>query len=159
MRLSPLHRRAAVAVALLAAALGGWAAAGLALKPAKAVEVWKAQSCGCCVEWISYMERHGYKVTVHDVDDVDPVKDGLGVPEEVRSCHTARIGDLVVEGHVPVEALEKVLAERPPGVRGIAVPDMPPGAPGMDESDEPFTVVTFGGGGVAPYGTYRQPAD
>ncbi|HLO79284.1 MAG TPA: DUF411 domain-containing protein [Magnetospirillum sp.] len=114
-----------------------------------AIEVWKSQTCGCCTSWIAYMEDHGYAVTVYDVDDVEPLKDKFNVPAELRACHTARIAGYVVEGHVPVESIAKVLAERPKGVEGIAVAGMPDGAPGMDEDGSPFDVMTFGGGKTA----------
>lgn len=154
-------KRIITIAAILVAALGGWTAfhfAGAKTPPAsagaKVAEVWKSKSCGCCNDWISYMEDHGYAVTVHDVDDVDPLKDELKVPEQARSCHTAKIGGYVVEGHVPVEALDKLLAERPKGVIGIAAPGMPSGAPGMDTDKEPYPVVTFGNGKVTLLGTY-----
>lgn len=144
-------RRAVFAVILLLAALAGGAFFVWFTTPAagaKVVEVWKSQTCGCCTSWIAYMEDNGYAVTVHDVDDVDPIKDQFNVPAELRSCHTARIGGYVIEGHVPVEAIAKVLAENPKDVEGLAVPGMPPGAPGMDEDDSPYPVLTFGAGKI-----------
>lgn len=150
-------KRVLAILAVLAAALGGWAAFQFTSAPpanAKTAEVWKSQSCGCCTSWIAYMEDHGYQVTVHDVDDVDPIKDQLKVPEQARSCHTAKIGGYVVEGHVPVEALDKLLAERPKGVIGIAAPGMPSGSPGMDSDTAPYPVVTFGNGKVTLLGNY-----
>lgn len=150
-------RRLLAIAAILVAALGGWASvhlAGAKVPSAKVAEVWKSQSCGCCTGWVSYLEAKGYTVTVHDVDDVDPIKDQLKVPEEARSCHTAKIGDLVVEGHVPVEAIDKVLAERPKGVTGIAAPGMPSGSPGMDVDKKPYPVVTFGNGKTTLLGRY-----
>jgi hypothetical protein len=142
----------ALTAALLAAAFGGWAAVRWAIpQPASAntIEVWKSQTCGCCTSWIAYAESNGYQVTVHDVDDVDPIKDQFNVPPELRSCHTGRIAGYVIEGHVPVAAIAKVVAERPSGVEGIAVPGMPSGAPGMDDDDSPYPVVTFGAGKVS----------
>lgn len=144
-------KRLALIAAVLAAALGGWSVTRWVNDAtAKTIEVWKSQTCGCCTSWIAYMEDNGYTVTVHDVDDVDPVKDQFNVPTELRSCHTARIGGYVIEGHVPVEAIAKVLADKPKGVEGIAVPGMPPGAPGMDEDDSPYPILTFGGGKITP---------
>ncbi|MCR6632338.1 MAG: DUF411 domain-containing protein [Magnetospirillum sp.] len=78
-------------------------------------------------------------------------------PPSLRSCHTARIGGYVIEGHVPVQAIAKVLAERPRGVEGIAVPGMPPGAPGMDEDDSPYPVLTFGQGKIEPLEPVAAP--
>lgn len=150
-------KRAILAAPLLAAALGGWAVTRWATATSTtAIEVWKSQTCGCCTSWIAYVEDHGYAVTVHDVDDVDPIKDQFNVPAELRSCHTARIGGYVIEGHVPVEAITKVLTDKPKDIDGLAVPDMPPGAPGMDEDDSPYPVIAFGAGGIHPLDFLRQ---
>ncbi len=151
-------KRIFAVLAVAAAAAGGFATyqfAGATPASAKTAEVWKAESCGCCGSWVTYMEEHGYKVTVHVVDDVDPLKDKLGIPEQARSCHTSKIGGLVVEGHVPVEAIDKVLAEHPKRVAGIAAPGMPSGSPGMDVDTKPFPVVTFGDGKVQMLGMYN----
>lgn len=146
-------KRVLVALAMLTSVLAGAGAYMGAMAPRpgdKSIEVWKSQTCGCCTAWIAYMEDNGFVVTVHDVDDVDPIKDRFNVPTELRSCHTARINGIVVEGHVPAEAVARLAAERPKGVEGVAVPDMPPGAPGMDEDDSPYPVLTFGNGKIAP---------
>lgn len=107
------------------------------------VTVYFSPTCGCCKEWIRYLQAHG--VQVHGVlqDDLRPLKERLGVPEAVRSCHTARVGPYTVEGHVPVEAIARLLQERPP-VAGIAVPGMPAGAPGMGGTPAgPLEIVAF----------------
>ncbi|MGE5546814.1 MAG: DUF411 domain-containing protein [Solirubrobacterales bacterium] len=144
-------------VAALAAmvALGGigLASPASAAPAPKTVEVWKSRLCGCCGGWVEYMEAKGYAVTVHNDDDMEAVKNRLGVPEDVRSCHTAKIGDYVIEGHVPVEAIDKLFAERPK-VTGIAAPGMPQGSPGMNGKKEPNVVVTFGGGAPKVFGRY-----
>ena len=144
-------RRLAFALALLVAAAAGWALVRVAQADARVIEVWKSQTCGCCTEWIAYVEGHGYKVEVHQVEDVDPVKDQFQVPEEARSCHTARIGGYTIEGHVPAEAIDKLLAMAPKGIAGLAVPGMPDGAPVMDEDGSPYTVVSFGPAGIKPF--------
>jgi hypothetical protein len=95
------------------------------------VVVYKSPSCGCCGQWVDYMRRSGYTVTVHDQDDVTPVKRAAGVPDEAASCHTAQIGGYVVEGHVPVEAIRRMLREKP-NIVGLAVPGMVAGSPGME---------------------------
>lgn len=132
-------------------------AAGLILAAAPAwardAVVYKSPSCGCCQGWATYLERNGYKVTVIERDDMEPVKDGLGVPAEMRSCHTAKIEGYVIEGHVPVAAIDKLLAEKPK-VKGIAAPGMPPGSPGMSGPKAPNPVFTFGGGESRLLGTY-----
>ncbi|MBB3951491.1 DUF411 domain-containing protein [Aureimonas jatrophae] len=94
--------------------------------------------------------KHGFDVTVEDREDMTAVKRSLGVTEAVESCHTARIGGYVVEGHVPMEAVDRLLAERPQ-VAGIAAPGMPAGSPGMgDDLDAEFDVLSFGGASAAP---------
>ena len=108
------------------------------------VEVWKSPTCGCCKEWVSYLERAGFPVTVNDTSNMNSVKARLGLPgPSVASCHTAMIDGYVVEGHVPVSDIERLLAERP-DVIGISAPGMPMNSPGMG-SDEPkgYDVVSF----------------
>lgn len=107
-----------------------------------AVTVWKSPTCGCCGEWVSYMRRKGYAVAVHVVDDPYEIKQRLGVPDELWSCHTALIDGYVVEGHVPEMAIVKLLAERP-ALKGIALPGMPEGSPGMDGVPGRYRVVGF----------------
>ena len=96
-----------------------------------AVATWKTPTCGCCSAWVDYMRKHGYRVSATDVADVGPVKRQHGLPEDMESCHTSLIGGYVVEGHVPVEDIRRMLAERP-NIIGIAAPGMPHGSPGME---------------------------
>jgi len=137
--------------ALLGTVAAGGAAAllrGLGSSPASAapaVTVWKAESCGCCGAWVDHMRKAGFPVTVHTVDDVDPVKARLGVPERLQSCHTAEVDGYVLEGHVPADSVARLLRERP-AAKGIAVPGMPQGSPGMETGvKDPYHVVLFGG--------------
>lgn len=114
--------------------------------PALAAElatVYRSPSCGCCEEWVSYLKSKGFDATVISTDDLGAVKENMHVPADMQSCHTALIGGYVVEGHVPVEAIAKLLAEKPQ-VTGIAVPGMPGGSPGMSGPKEPFTTYAFG---------------
>jgi hypothetical protein len=120
--------------------------------PRQAV-VYKESSCGCCSGWVEYLEQHGWRVTVHDVDDLDAVKDRMGVPDQVRSCHTAKIGGYVIEGHVPIEAIDRLFREKRK-ITGIAAPGMPQGSPGMSGRKEPNPIYTFGGGPSRLLGTY-----
>lgn len=125
------------------AALGG-GLVFLAL-PAAAGEmtVWKSPSCGCCGAWIAHMRAAGFGVVVKDVEDVGPIKRAKGVTPERASCHTAVIDGYVVEGHVPADSLKRLLVERP-AVKGIAVPGMPMGSPGMEgPHKDPYDVVLF----------------
>lgn len=137
--------------AVLALGLGSMGLPGLvrAAVPAggAAVEVWKAASCECCEGWVRHMRAAGFEVTVHTVDDVTPMKRIAGVPDDLASCHTARVGGYVLEGHVPADDVRRLLAERPQA-RGLAVPGMPQDAPGMDMGvGQPYQVMLFGGAG------------
>ena len=110
--------------------------------------VYKSASCGCCKSWVQHMERAGFTVVVHDTEELQGVKDESGVPNELRSCHTARIGSYVIEGHVPATDVRRLLRERP-AVAGLAVPGMPSGSPGMEGgTSERYDVMTFGGPGA-----------
>ncbi|HTH18237.1 MAG TPA: DUF411 domain-containing protein [Magnetospirillum sp.] len=132
---------------LPALALAAWAVPALA---AEQFTVYKAASCGCCTGWVEYMKAKGHDAKVVTMDDVTPIKQRHHVPEAVQSCHTAVIDGYVIEGHVPVEAVDRLLAERPK-VTGIAAPGMPQGSPGMSGPKEPFTVYSFGPDGYKPF--------
>lgn len=95
------------------------------------VIVHKSPSCGCCGAWVEHMRSAGFEVEVRDSDDLDPIKKSLGVPADKASCHTAQVGDYFVEGHVPADDVKRLLTEHP-DARGLAVPGMPPGSPGME---------------------------
>jgi len=93
------------------------------------VTLHKDPYCGCCVKYAEYLEDHGYNVTMIDHNNMAPVKQRLGT-DQAASCHTVEIEGYVVEGHVPVAAIDKLLAERP-NIKGIALPGMPYNSPGM----------------------------
>lgn len=95
-----------------------------------AMTVYKSSSCGCCSGWTGYAQGKGFAASTVNTEDMASVKARLGVPRGVESCHTAVVGDYFVEGHVPAEAIAKLLEEQP-DIRGIALPDMPSGSPGM----------------------------
>jgi hypothetical protein len=138
-----INRR--LTLALLAAAI----APPLKAAARPAVVIHRSPSCGCCGAWANYLRRAGFPVTIINEDDLAPVKLRAGLPESLQSCHTAFIEGYVVEGHVPIEAIEKMLAMRP-AVLGIAVPDMPGGSPGMEvlgTKPDPFKVISFAKGG------------
>jgi hypothetical protein len=114
--------------------------AGAARPP---LTVYKDPSCGCCKAWIAHMEKSGFLVTAHDDADMDALKDHYGVPSGVRSCHTALVGNYVIEGHVPAADVDRLLKEQPK-VAGLAVPGMVRGSPGMEGSmSKPYTVLAF----------------
>lgn len=107
--------------------------------------VYKSASCGCCRNWVEHMQQAGFTVVVHDMDDIQTVKDESGVPAALRACHTALVGKYIIEGHVPASDVRRLLRERP-AVAGVAVPGMPAGSPGMESgAAERYDVVTFGG--------------
>lgn len=104
--------------------------------------VHKTPTCGCCKVWVEHLIAEGFAVEVRDVDDLGPIKTQVGVPPGKGSCHTAEVEGYFVEGHVPAEDIRRLLAERP-AARGITVPGMPLGSPGMEVPDgrvEPYTV-------------------
>ena len=92
--------------------------------------IYKSPNCGCCVGHASYLTGQGYKVEKIETEDIDSIKEKYNIPREYQSCHTTIIGDYFVEGHVPAEAIIKLLEEKPE-IDGIALPDMPAGSPGM----------------------------
>ena len=103
--------------------------------------VYKSPTCGCCTKWAEYMEANGYAVELVDTDDLGAIKDRLGVPRDLRSCHTATLGDYVIEGHVPVTDIRRLLATEPRGILGV--PGMPLGSPGMEDprGSQPYDSV------------------
>jgi hypothetical protein len=105
-----------------------------------AVQLYKNPQCSCCEGYAAYLRQHGFSVTTTPTHDLTLIRRRFGVPEQLAGCHTMIIGDYVVEGHVPIGALNKLLSERPK-IRGISLPGMPEGSPGMTgEKTEPFTV-------------------
>ncbi|MEZ5931186.1 MAG: DUF411 domain-containing protein [Alphaproteobacteria bacterium] len=110
------------------------------------VKVYKSPTCGCCSMWVEHLLASGFEVEAEDVADLDAVKRMAGVPGHLLACHTAMVDGYVIEGHTPAAAIEKLLAERP-AIRGLAVPGMPAGSPGMPSSEpERYDVIAFGGG-------------
>lgn len=107
--------------------------------------VFKSPYCGCCTAWVDHMRENGFEVEVVDKEDISAIKRMLAVPDELQSCHTARINGYVIEGHVPAEDVKRLLAEKT-DVIGLAVPGMPAGSPGMEmgERKDPYAVVSFG---------------
>ena len=107
-------------------------AAGTAgAQSATQIEVFKSPYCGCCEKWVEHMERNGFKVSTHNVSDVPAARKNLGMPDRFGSCHTARTGGYVIEGHVPAADVQRLLKEKPKAI-GLAAPGMPQGSPGME---------------------------
>jgi hypothetical protein len=123
-------------------------ATGAASSAPIAATLYKDPSCGCCTKWGDHLRGNGFAVTARDRSDMDTLKDSLGVPAALRSCHTAIVGKYVVEGHVPANDVKKLLASAPKDVVGIAVPGMPTGSPGMEGGRvDKYDVVAFLAGG------------
>ncbi|NCS98990.1 hypothetical protein GW764_02270 [Candidatus Parcubacteria bacterium] len=101
--------------------------------------VYKSPYCGCCGKWSSYMEEFGYSVENINVQDLSTVKEEHGVPYELESCHTTIVDGYVVEGHIPNEAVQKLLSEEP-DIKGIGMAGMPSGSPGMPGPKEDFLI-------------------
>lgn len=122
---------------------------------AATIEVMKSQYCGCCAKWIEHLKQHGFEVKVTDTERLGAIKDELKVPEALRSCHTAKAGKYVVEGHVPADDIKRMLKEQPAGT-GLAVAGMPMGAPGMEHGGhkEPYKVMLFSGTGSKVYASH-----
>ena len=124
---------------------------GAAERPAAAaalpkVTVYKTSSCGCCRLWVDHMKQNGFDVQAMDVSsaDVRAVSKAAGLKDEDTSCHTAKIGNYVVEGHVPASDIKRMLKEKP-AIAGIAAPGMPMGSPGMEQGSakEAYDVLAF----------------
>lgn len=124
-----------LAIAVAALSLGAPAA------ELPAVEVHKSPYCGCCSEWAKHMMDSGFRVKAINVNDIPAARKKLGMPERYASCHTARIGSYVVEGHVPADDIKRLLKEQPTAI-GLAAPGMPGGSPGMESAGkEPYDVL------------------
>lgn len=112
--------------------LGALPFASLAQSPAKVlVEVWKDPTCGCCKDWVRHLEEFGFAVKVSE-SGRNAMRQKLGIPERLASCHTALVGGYGIEGHVPAPAIRKLLKEKPAAI-ALVVPGMPVGSPGMDD--------------------------
>jgi hypothetical protein len=119
--------------------------------------VTKDPSCGCCSAWVDHIRAAGFPVEVIESTEVNRLKVRLGVPRDLASCHTAEVGGYVIEGHVPADAVKRILAERPQA-KGLAVPGMPVGSPGMEVegvANDVYDVVLFGPGGERVFARYR----
>jgi hypothetical protein len=114
-------------------------------------EIWKDPNCGCCQAWADHLKTAGFEVRIHETEEMNGVKAMNRVPAELASCHTAKIGGYVIEGHVPASDIMRLLTEKPQ-VHGLAVPGMPLGSPGMEMPDgekEAYDVMSFDEGGKA----------
>ena len=135
----------------LAMLLGASLSFGSALASAEAehnIHVYKSPTCGCCTDWIKHLEDNGFEVDVSEVDNVTPVKIEAGLTPALASCHTAFIDDYAIEGHVPADDIKRLLSQAPQA-RGLSVPGMPAGSPGMEMGDrkDRYQVLLFNANG------------
>ncbi len=135
----------AIAVMMLSAVAGMNVSMAASDKPV--IKMFKSPTCGCCAKWGDRAKAAGYKVEIINTENMDAVKKLATVPDYLQACHTASVGGYIVEGHVPMEMVDQLLETRPK-VKGIAVPGMPTGSPGMEYGNEreAFKVISFGGG-------------
>ena len=135
--MKPVRKSILLLIAMLA-----WAAAATAYaQRIPTVTVYKTATCGCCKDWVKHLESNGFRVESHDVTDLDRIKQNLGVRPQYASCHTAIADGSALEGHVPAGDIKRLLAERPKG-RGLAVPGMPGGSPGMESAPkQPYATL------------------
>jgi hypothetical protein len=135
------------------------AAASVAAKELPPVLVHKSASCGCCGAWVDHLRDAGFIVRVNETEDMNPIKERLGVPYGKGSCHTAEVGGYMVEGHVPAGDIKRLLLERPQA-KGLVLPGMPIGSPGMEVPDgtvEPYTVeLVSADGQVLPFAQHGR---
>lgn len=146
----PARRSIASMAAFLLAACAGAAQAA-------SFTMYRDPNCGCCLSWADHMEQGGkHEVETIDHPDMRAVKTQRGVPGDLRSCHTVIADGYVIEGHVPAADVERLLAERPEGVTGLAVAGMPMGSPGMEHGDhrQPYQVIAFGPAGRSVWASY-----
>ncbi len=139
----------AFAAALVSAALPH----NVSAETSESLTIYKSPYCGCCSAWSDALETAGFQVTVHHTEDMDRVKQQVGISENMQSCHTALMEGYVLEGHVPLAAVQRLLAERP-DVKGLSVPGMPAGSLGMGEADEDTNYTVF----TLPKGIGGKPA-
>ena len=127
-----LTRRKLLACGSLIAlgALSGWSPLLAAQAKGLSVMLYKTPGCECCSGYADYLRDHGFTVTVKETEKLAAISGNAGVPVELQGCHTSFMGGYVIDGHVPIEAVQKLLAERP-AIKGLALAGMPPGSPGM----------------------------
>jgi hypothetical protein len=144
-----MPRTIVMALAILSVSLSG-----AAVKPR--MTVWKTATCGCCAKWVEHMKANGFDVDVKVVPATAPFRAQAGLPEKVASCHTAVVGGYSLEGHVPAADVKRLLKEKP-NAKGLAVPGMPIGSPGMEAGsrrDAYSVVLVKEGGATSVYQSY-----
>ena len=153
-----VSRRSALRLplAILGAAVISHPLRALARSEPNQITVWKNPDCGCCREWVAHLRKNGFEAVTHDVKDTAPIRLKLGLPAKFGSCHTASLGNYVIEGHVPAQELKRLLREKPKA-RGLVVPGMPVGSPGMEmgtDSDAYDVLLVLTDGSSRIYQSY-----
>lgn len=125
--------------------------------PALKVDVFKTRTCGCCAKWVEHLKANGFTVTVQDVPSTAAYRLKYGVPDQLQSCHTAVVGGYAIEGHVPARDIQRLL-KMAPKAKGLAVPGMPAGSPGMEgPRSDAYSVVLFtSDGGASVFQKYPE---
>jgi hypothetical protein len=114
------------------------------------ITVYKTATCSCCKAWVNHLRQAGFPVEARDVQNLGPIKERVGVPHGMGSCHTAEVGGYFVEGHVPAEDIKRLLTQRQ-SAKGLVVPAMPVGSPGMEHASgkvQPYDVFIIGPDGA-----------
>jgi len=131
-------------LSLPVAADSEWDKARLQLEQDTEITVYRSPDCQCCHKWISHLKTHNFKVLDEVTHNLAQVKDKAGIPTVMNSCHTAIIDGYLIEGHVPADDIKRLLLEKP-DIKGLSVPRMPVGTPGMEmgPKKDNFTVISF----------------
>lgn len=141
----PIRRRGVLA-GLVATVVGRAELEAQAQDRHPPLTVWRDPNCGCCSGWLAHMRAAGFQVLDNVVTSPAPARRMLGIPDDLLSCHAAQVGGFALEGHVPAVAVKRLLDERLAGVRGLAVPGMPMGSPGMEvagQAPDIYDVIAF----------------
>ncbi len=152
------HRLMLVMLHTLAVCIGLFIfAASARAQTLPTVDVYKSPQCGCCTDWAEHLRKNGFKVVLHNVNDVPAARSRLGMPERFGACHIAKAGNYLVEGHVPAADIKRLLKKHPRAI-GLAVPSMPPGSPGMESNRGiPYDTLLVSADGTAKVFTHHQP--
>jgi hypothetical protein len=151
-----LNKKVLISAVLSLIIIGG---AFVFLKPRSSQEksqkikaiIYKSPDCGCCVEHAAYLEKNGFDVELRPENDMQRIKAEHNIPASLQSCHTTLIGDYFIEGHVPMEAITKLLEEKPT-IDGIGLPAMPAGSPGMPgKKSEIFNIYSLKDGQLGEF--------
>ena len=136
--------RRTLLLALASAGCVSGAGNGIAESELPQVLAFRNPGCGCCEKWATLLQDAGFRITMTDDADLTARRKGLGVPESLAGCHVAQVGRYVIEGHVPIEDILRLLDQQPDAM-GLAVPGMPAGSPGMETDGEAdrYSVLVF----------------